>query len=494
MNLDQPVRDLTDGTVPGVGVGAAARLHAIAADPVTGDGRRLGRRIVAATVATDALAILGSLLVAQHLRFGLGAARPGRELLLVAAAPLLWTGVFTAFRLYASSLMTPEEEFRRLVSAIVVGMAVLVMAAYWSKADFSRVWLGLAAVIVVVLEGASRAGWRRVRALLTSSGRIALRTLIVGTNGEARDLVRALGDAGHGYVPVGYVGPRTALQPPKGSLPVVGTVATLADSIRQSRAACVFVTASAIDAEALCSVARIARQEGVELMITSRLPEVLSTRLTVRRVGSATAMSVMPPRLTRSQMLAKRAFDVVVASLLILPASPLMVAIAIAVRVDSRGPVLFRQRRVTQGGCPFTMLKFRSMVDGAAVRDAEPAGVAPFFKIPDQRGVTRVGRVIRRWSFDELPQLINVLRGDMSLVGPRPLPVEQVAAQPGLLGPRHEVKSGMTGWWQVRGRSRVPAEEAIGLDRFYIENWSLIYDLYILLATFGAVLRGRGAR
>lgn len=490
MNLDQLVRDRTGG----FGLGAAERLHAVAADTASSNGRRLGRWIVAATVATDAVAILGSLLAAHHLRFGFGAARPGRELLLVAAAPLLWTGVFAAFRLYASALMTPEEEFRRLVSALVVGMAVLVMTAYWSKGEFSRVWLGLTAVFVVVLEGASRAGWRRVRWWLTSSGRIALRTLIVGTNGEARDLARALGDAGHGYVPVGYVGPRMGMGSTNSSLPVVGTVATLADTIRESRAGCVFVTASAIDPETLCSVARVARQEGVELMITSRLPEVLSTRLTVRRVGSVTAMSVTPPRLTRSQMLAKRAFDVVVASLLLLPALPVMGAIAIAVRVDSPGPVLFRQRRVTKGGRPFTMLKFRSMVDGGPVRDAEPSGVTPFFKISDQRGVTRVGRALRRWSLDELPQLINVLRGDMSLVGPRPLPVEQVAARPSLLGPRHEVQSGMTGWWQVRGRSRIPAEEAIRLDLFYIENWSLIYDLYILLATFGAVLRGRGAR
>lgn len=489
MSLEQPVRGRSDGIAPGVALG----LHAIAADTVVGDGRRLQRWIVAATVATDGLAIFGALLLAHHLRFGIGSARPGREMLLVAAAPILWTGVFSAFRLYASPMMTPEEEFRRLVSAVAVGMAVLVMVAYWFKADVSRVWLGLATIFVVVLEAASRAVWRRVRLWCKSTGRIALRTLIVGTNQEARELVRGLCDAGHGYVPVGYVGSRLGARPAGRGLPVLGTVATLADTIRHSRAACVFVTASAIDAEALCSVARIARQEGVELMITSRLPEVLSTRLIVRRIGSATAMSVMSPRLTRSQRLAKRAFDVVISSLLILPAMPLMAVLAVAVRADSPGPVLFRQRRVTQGGRPFTMLKFRSMLHRRSVADADSA-VTPYFKIPDQRDVTRVGRVLRRWSFDELPQLINVLRGDMSLVGPRPLPVEQVAARPDLLRPRHEVKSGMTGWWQVRGRSRIPAEQAIRLDLFYIENWSLSYDLYILLATLGAVLRGRGAR
>ncbi len=474
---------------------SAAGLRVIGPAPAPDGGRRLLRRLVVATVLTDALAIVAALLVARHIRFGPGSsARPAGELLLVAVAPLLWVSIFAAFRLYAASTMTPEDEFRQLLSASVVGMAALVMVAYWSKAEFSRIWLGLAGVFACGAEVAIRAGWRSLHARLRASGRVALRTLIVGTNVEARELARTLGDSSQGYVPIGFVGmPGTAV-PKTLELPTVGSVFTLGQVVKENRAACIFVAASSMGAEALSDVARIARQEGLELMITSRLPEVLSTRLAVRRVGSTTAMSVMPPRLTRSQAILKRAFDVAVSSTLMLVSLPLIAAIVIAVRVDSPGPVLFRQRRVTKNGRAFTMLKFRSMVDGAPARMPPGNRAAPFFKIPDDRDVTRVGRFLRRWSLDELPQFVNVLRGDMSLVGPRPLPVEQVEARPELLEARHEVKSGMTGWWQVRGRSRTPAEEAIRLDLFYIENWSLAYDLYILAVTIAAVLRGRGAR
>jgi lipopolysaccharide/colanic/teichoic acid biosynthesis glycosyltransferase len=146
------------------------------------------------------------------------------------------------------------------------------------------------------------------------------------------------------------------------------------------------------------------------------------------------------------------------------------------------------------GGRVFTMYKFRTMradADEILTR----LGIdhsAPFFKLVDDPRPTRVGRTLRRFSLDELPQLINVLKGDMSLVGPRPLPAEQVEANPDL-GPRHQVRAGMTGWWQINGRSRLSPEEAVRMDMFYVENWSLSFDLYILAKTVGAVVNGRGA-
>jgi lipopolysaccharide/colanic/teichoic acid biosynthesis glycosyltransferase len=169
---------------------------------------------------------------------------------------------------------------------------------------------------------------------------------------------------------------------------------------------------------------------------------------------------------------------------------PLWVVIAIAIRSSSRGPVLFRQERVTKGGRVFRVYKFRTMrLDIDSPVDTS----APFFKLDADPRLTSIGRILRRLSLDELPQFLNVLKGEMSLVGPRPLPADQVAANLDLLGPRHEVPAGVTGWWQINGRSTVTPEEAIHLDQFYIENWSLSLDLYIMIKTFAAVLILKGA-
>ena len=193
--------------------------------------------------------------------------------------------------------------------------------------------------------------------------------------------------------------------------------------------------------------------------------------------------------------IAKRASDIIIASTALMLLAPLWLIIALVIKLDSRGPVFYKQERVGMDGRLFLLYKFRTMLTDAE-HELEECGVdlsQPYFKLQDgDPRITRMGRVLRRFSLDELPQLINVLRGDMSLVGPRPLPVEQVAANPGLR-PRHEVKAGMTGWWQVSGRSDVDPERALRLDLFYIDNWSLTLDLFILLKTVGTVLSGRGA-
>jgi lipopolysaccharide/colanic/teichoic acid biosynthesis glycosyltransferase len=200
-------------------------------------------------------------------------------------------------------------------------------------------------------------------------------------------------------------------------------------------------------------------------------------------------------RLSGTQTVVKRAFDLLVASVGMVCIAPVWLVIAALIRLTSKGPVLFRQERVTKAGRAFTVYKFRTMVqDSAKVleeHNIDPS--APFFKLDDDPRLTPVGRLLRKLSLDELPQLLNVLKGDMSLVGPRPLPVEQVAANLELLSSRHEVPAGVTGWWQINGRSSVSFEEAVRMDLFYIENWSLSLDLYILLKTVGCVLAGKGA-
>jgi lipopolysaccharide/colanic/teichoic acid biosynthesis glycosyltransferase len=183
--------------------------------------------------------------------------------------------------------------------------------------------------------------------------------------------------------------------------------------------------------------------------------------------------------------------DIALGSVAALITLPIIGAIALAIKLTSPGPVLFRQERTTKHGKTFRIVKFRTMeVDAELSVDDTTAA---FFKIANDPRLTKVGRFIRPLSLDELPQLWNVLRGDMSLVGPRPLPVEQVEAHKELLDPRHEVPAGMTGWWQVNGRSDLPAEEAVVFDRFYIENWSIGLDLRILVETIGVLFDRRGA-
>jgi exopolysaccharide biosynthesis polyprenyl glycosylphosphotransferase len=242
-------------------------------------------------------------------------------------------------------------------------------------------------------------------------------------------------------------------------------------------------------------VTQLSRRSGVEIRVSANLPQILTSRLTVQQVGPTMALSLRPVRLSGTQKLVKRAFDLVVVSVGLLLSLPLWALISAAIRVTSPGPVLFRQARVTKGGRIFKMYKFRTMkVNGdRLLEDREVDYSKPFFKLHDDPRLTAVGRVLRRLSLDELPQLLNVFRGEMSLVGPRPLPAEQVAANMELLEPRHEMPAGVTGWWQINGRSELSAEEALRLDLFYIENWSLTLDLYILSRTVGAVIAGRGA-
>jgi lipopolysaccharide/colanic/teichoic acid biosynthesis glycosyltransferase len=184
---------------------------------------------------------------------------------------------------------------------------------------------------------------------------------------------------------------------------------------------------------------------------------------------------------------AKRTVDVGIAAVALAVMLPVLLVVALAIRLTSRGPVFFHQERVTKGGRVFRMHKFRTMRTGDHAFDTS----RPFFKMEFDPRLTRVGAFLRRFSLDELPQFWNVLVGDMSIVGPRPLPVSQVAANVELLSPRLEVPAGITGWWQINGQSAVTLEEAAHLDHFYIENWSLSLDLYILIKTFGASLRRR---
>jgi exopolysaccharide biosynthesis polyprenyl glycosylphosphotransferase len=250
------------------------------------------------------------------------------------------------------------------------------------------------------------------------------------------------------------------------------------------------------DAGEMLDLVRTLKAVGVRVSVLPRLLEVVGSSVEFDDLHGITVMGVRRFDLTRSSALVKRAFDLLGASLGLLAVAPLMIVIAIAVRLDSRGPIFFRQLRVGQHGRRFHMLKFRTMVPEAeAMKDSlrhRNEAQDGFFKIADDPRVTRVGSFLRRTALDELPQLLNIVRGEMSLVGPRPLVVEEDQRIEGWHRRRLELMPGMTGHWQILGPARVPLREMVAIDYLYVANWSLWTDVKILLRTVPHVVGRRG--
>jgi exopolysaccharide biosynthesis polyprenyl glycosylphosphotransferase len=453
--------------------------------------RSLYRRVA----VTDAASISVAFLIAYWVKFGVQTPTPDFAALLLGTPPLT-IAIFAGFRLYDAHRFTPAEEFRRLILAISIGLSGVVTVSFWSQASISRGWLAVSWGLALVLVLASRRLWHWHIWQARKRGRLTFPTLIIGTNDEARRLEESISRPGLGFHPIGLVS-TSARGVPQNGLPVLGSIDDLRDVICESGAECVFVAASALTPGEMAGIANAVRREGVEVRITASLPEVLSSRLTVQSFGRVMALSLKPVRLTGSQVIAKRAFDLAVSSVALGLLFPFFLVMALAVRFSSPGPVLYRQRRIGHRGRPFTMLKFRTMEEGADAQVEElriSHGVVDvMFKLPNDPRVTPVGRVLRRFSLDELPQLFNVLRGDMSLVGPRPPLPEEVAMYEDWQFDRLEVRTGITGLWQVSGRSDLSFDECVRLDLFYIENWSLAYDLYIIAKTVPVLFSRRGA-
>jgi exopolysaccharide biosynthesis polyprenyl glycosylphosphotransferase len=254
----------------------------------------------------------------------------------------------------------------------------------------------------------------------------------------------------------------------------------------------VIVAPETTDSAEMLDLIRVAKALGVRVSVLPRLLEVVGSTVEFDQVDGVTMLGVRRFGLTRSSWLLKRSFDLAGAALIIVLSAPLMIALAFAIKVDSRGPVFFRQVRVGRDGARFRIFKFRSMVADADARKDQlrhrNEAATGLFKIAADPRVTRVGRVLRKTSLDELPQLFNVLRGQMSLVGPRPLVVEEDARIEGLDRSRLHLTPGMTGPWQVLGSSRIPIHEMVSIDYLYVANWSLWTDLKILLRTAARVV------
>jgi exopolysaccharide biosynthesis polyprenyl glycosylphosphotransferase len=288
------------------------------------------------------------------------------------------------------------------------------------------------------------------------------------------------------------------LEPPPGDEPGA-SVPDLPTGIRQTvteqQVHRVILAPGRVDSDALLHMVRGLRALNVSVSVLPATPPVGGSSAEPDHINGLTLLGFRSFEMGRSSRLLKRSFDLVASSLMLLAVSPLMLAIAVAIKFDSRGPVLFRQRRIGREGTSFEMLKFRSMLDGAESMRARLQGMNEaegLFKIEQDPRVTRVGRMIRRWSLDELPQLVNVLRGEMSLVGPRPLVPEEDSMVVGHFRRRLDLAPGITGYWQAMGGFRIPLNEMVRLDYLYVATWSLWNDIRILLRTIPYVFGRRG--
>jgi exopolysaccharide biosynthesis polyprenyl glycosylphosphotransferase len=281
-------------------------------------------------------------------------------------------------------------------------------------------------------------------------------------------------------------------------VPVVGDLDDAASAVRTVQAGTVAVlSCPEMDGVKLRALAWELEKTGTDLCVAPALLDVAGPRTTVRPTAGLTLLHVDHPQLSGPGQVVKDLFDRCAAAFVLLAFSPLMLTIAVAIRLSDGGPALFAQTRVGKAGEPFKIYKFRTMVVDAEARLAElreknqADGV--LFKIRNDPRITAIGARLRRWSLDELPQLINVLRGEMSLVGPRPALPEEAAKYADHVRRRLVVKPGITGMWQVNGRSDLSSEETVRLDLRYIENWSFALDLQILWKTASVIMHGSGA-
>ena len=415
-----------------------------------------------------------------------------------------WVLVFQLMGLYRPSRFSPGEEVRRILAAAGVGTTVVLLGGLLPGDSISPAALGRAWLAAVGLEIAARWAIAWAGCHFGKSRGRPVRTLVVGPSQEAACLADRLRSADPRFDLLGYVELPTGNGSPDGRLGGEGAGSNglprscdaedLRAAIRQNAAECVVIS-PAVPAEEALPILRAGRQAGADLRVFTALPAILISRVKVEQVGGYATLCLGPATLSGPKAAVKRVFDVVISTLTLILLLPLMVAVAVAIKLSSPGPVIYRQARVTKGGRVFTMYKFRTMAtddaDQPAVVSIDPA--LPYFKMREDPRVFRLGKLLRSLSIDELPQLINVIRGDMSLVGPRPLWTLQIGNDLDTLSTRHDVRAGITGWWQVNGRSDVPAEEAFRLDAAYVECWSLSLDLYILLRTAGAVVSRRGA-
>ncbi|HEY5815109.1 MAG TPA: sugar transferase [Solirubrobacterales bacterium] len=426
-------------------------------------------------------------------------ATPGGALY-VAGATALWPLAAFSIGLYRSDQLASwasavSEIPRAFVAVMLITWPLFGLAALFGLEQV----VALTFLTVAGIAGFTGIARTVVRAGLHRAPDLRQRTLILGSGVVAGQLVGKLhNNVQFGLVPVGIVDDEVH-DVGSPDLPWLGRFDDLDTIIEAQNIDRVIIAFSKASHEQLLESIRACRDAGVTVDVVPRLFEFLDGVRALGQVGGLPLLSIGAPMLTSASIAAKRVLDAIGSLALIVAFAPLMLAIAVAIKLESRGPVFFRQPRAGRGNSSFQLIKFRSMYVDAEQRKDEMAGLneaedGVMFKIREDPRVTRVGRFIRRYSLDELPQLFNVLRGEMSLVGPRPLIFPETAALDEAWHLRRlELRPGLTGPWQVYGRSQSPFQEMVRFDYQYVAGWSLARDVEILLATLPAVMSGRGA-
>jgi exopolysaccharide biosynthesis polyprenyl glycosylphosphotransferase len=468
-------------------------------------GARLRRGRVLILVAADAVALAVALAAAAGVAVALddtAVTAPAPLLAVLAGGALAaWLAVFAAYRLYdgQSRTIAPggADEAGALFHALLAGGLLFLLAGEGAAAlGAPRAVAPLeAAAFIAAALVAVPAGRALVRATLLPHVVRPRRALVVGAGQVGGQVAQKL--AAHpewGLELAGFVDDDPV---DVGPGPVLGRTADLTRIVEEHDIGWVLLAFSRTSCESMLEAVRAVRRPDVRLAVVPNYFELFASNAALEDLGGIPVVSLPPLRLSRPARTVKRAFDVVVAAAGLVLLAPVLAACALAVRLDGPGPILFRQARHGRGGRTFRILKLRTMVPGAEAAHAALDGLdevdGPPFKLREDPRVTRVGRFLRRTSLDELPQLWNVLRGEMSLVGPRPFAVGESAQITGWAERRLDTTPGMTGLWQVTGRADVAFDERVKLDYIYVTNWSLWWDARILLRTVPAVLRRRGA-
>jgi len=391
------------------------------------------------------------------------------------------------------------DEYKRIVTASMMWFALMAFAGYMIRFEVPRSYVAVSVAFGLVLLMLSRWSWRQWLVVRRQRGEMSSRTLVVGTRGAVERIIGVVGVTSHfGYRLVGVCVPSAG----DGSesvagLPIVGALDDVVSVIADGFADTVLVTST--DATHADMVRRLGwdlEPYDVDIIVAPSLANVAGPRVHIRPVAGLPLLHVEEPSYRGATRWGKSLFDRAGSMALLIVGLPIFLATAVAIKITSPGPVFYRQERVGRDGRVFRMIKFRSMVVDAdqMLTDLEAdSGNEVMFKMRDDPRVTRVGRFIRRTSIDELPQLLNVLKGDMSLVGPRPPLLSEFSGYGTDARRRLLVRPGMTGLWQVSGRSNLDWEETVRLDLYYVENWSLIGDLLILWKTLRAVISSEGA-
>jgi exopolysaccharide biosynthesis polyprenyl glycosylphosphotransferase len=406
----------------------------------------------------------------------------------------------------AKILGSGSEEYKRVIAASAWLFGAVAVVSYAVRIDTARGFVGLA--FPAGAGGLLIARWlvRQHLALERNRGLSASRVLVIGGPHSAAHVVRSLQSApAAGYLPIAVHLPgavESSPDPASIQVPVTGRESDFHSILS-------VITATEVDTVAISAGVNMHPQDlrklgwelaarDVGMILAPALTDIAGPRIHTQPVAGLPLIHVSTPKLTGGKKVAKRAFDIAGASLLLVFLFPIFLVLAALVKMTSTGPIFYEQERIGLRGTTFRMLKFRSMKAGAdaelsALLQSQGSADTPLFKVINDPRITRVGRFIRKYSLDELPQLLNVLNGSMSLVGPRPQRAPEVALYDDAAHRRLYVSPGMSGLWQVSGRSNLTWEESIRLDLYYVENWSLMGDIVILLKTFKAVFTSSGA-